>query len=82
METGVVVEVDEVTGVSLTISAVVVAGATPLVVELAGTLSREPGPEFAGVSVVGKIAAPFNCNEFSIISSVVRRLTNGNVCKS
>jgi hypothetical protein len=50
-------------------------------VELAGA-RREPGPEFAGVSVVGRMAAPFKLNEFSIISRVVRKFRNGWDCKS
>ena len=50
-------------------------------VELAGA-RREPGPEFAGVNVVGRIAAPFKLNEFSIISRVVRKFKNGWDCKS
>ena len=49
-------------------------------VELAGA-RREPGPEFAGVNVVGRIAAPFKLNEFSIISRVVRKFKNGWDCK-
>lgn len=50
-------------------------------VELAGA-RREPGPEFAGVSVVGRMAAPFKLNEFSIISRVVRKFRNGWDCRS
>ncbi len=43
-----------------------------LSVELAGTLRSEPGPELAGVKVLGNTAAPFKLREFSIISKVVR----------
>ncbi len=46
-------------------------------VELVGALNSEPGPELAGVRFDGKIAAPSKRREFNIISSVVRKFTNG-----
>ena len=68
-----------VTGVVVVVVVAVVVAVVESIsgVELVGRFKSDPGPELDGVSVVGIIAAPFNAREFSIISRVVRKLTNG-----
>ena len=46
-------------------------------VDSGGILRSEPGPEVAGLKGLGKMATPSSRNEFSIISRVVRKFTNG-----